>query len=327
MDNDTMSNLTEIGKNLTSAVDKFASMMKNRSDYKLEEKKKRLELEDLKARIDVVKNSDVPMELNKDGITIYSPEAIELMSRAGHRLANQELKKQVNIENTLYETKNILEKEKENGRDVASSEPVKDDFMTQFYNSVGEISDVDMQLLWAKLLAGEIKQPQSFSLRTLNKLKMMTTNEAKLFEKVAPYIISNDCLINSGGVLNKYGISFENIMTLNECGIINLERMNKVFNETPRILYNNLLCTIDRKTDKKNPANEQVRINGYMLTSFGKELYKIIKVNYDNTFYLSFARNLKQMLKESHFVSCYEVIKKMSDDIVRTSEKDLLIES
>lgn len=33
MDNDTMSNLTEIGKNLTSAVDKFASMMKNRSDY------------------------------------------------------------------------------------------------------------------------------------------------------------------------------------------------------------------------------------------------------------------------------------------------------
>lgn len=137
------------------------------------------------------------MELNKDGIKIYSPETIELMSRAGHRLANQELKKQVNIENTLYETKNILEKEKENGQDVASSEPVKDDFMTQFYNGVGEISDVDMQLLWAKLLAGEIKQPHSFSLRTLNKLKTMTTNGDKLFEKMVPYIISNDCVVNN----------------------------------------------------------------------------------------------------------------------------------
>ena len=40
MDNDTMSNLTEIGKNLTSAVDKFASMMKIDQITNLKKKRK-----------------------------------------------------------------------------------------------------------------------------------------------------------------------------------------------------------------------------------------------------------------------------------------------
>ena len=327
MDNDTMSNLTEIGKNLTSAVDKFASMMKNRSDYKFEEKKKRLELEDLKARIDVVKNSDIPMEFNKDGITIYSPEAIELMSRAGHRLANQELKKQVNIENTLYETKNILEKEKENGQDVASSEPVKDDFMTQFYNGVGEISDVDMQLLWAKLLAGEIKQPRTFSLRTIQKLKVISSKEAILFEKISPYVIDNDYIPNDANFLQKYNVNYSDLMILQDCGILSLVKTSKYYNSEQAAIYNKKISVFKKmvlSNDEKNIIETKV----FPLSQFGKELMGLVTIQYNDNYFYEFLNRLKSYQKNSATisVSCYEITNRNNGNIEYISSKDLLKE-
>ena len=58
------------------------------------------------------------------------------------------------------------------------------DWFTRYFNIVQDISNEDIQDLWAKLLAGEIKQPGSFSYRTLETLKNMTTDEAELFTKI-----------------------------------------------------------------------------------------------------------------------------------------------
>ena len=300
-------------------------MMKNRSDYKLEEKKKRLELEDLKARIDVVKNSDVPMELNKDGITIYSREAIELMSRAGHRLANQELKKQVNIENTLYETKNILEKEKENGQDVASSEPVKDDFMTQFYNGVGEISDVDMQMVWAKILVGEIKRPGNFSFRTLQKLKTISSNEAKLFEKIAPYVIDKDYIPNDADFLHKYGIEYSELMILQDCEILSLVKTKKYYKSQQAAIYNNKLSVFKKKIAIRDEKLE-IEARTFPLSQFGKDLLKIVNIEYNDEYFYEYLNRLKSYQEDCANIEvfCYEIDNYRDNKIEYISNEDLL---
>ena len=55
--------------------------------------------------------------------------------------------------------------------DFVSEEPVEEDWTTRFFNIVEDISDEEMQRLWGKILAGEVKQPKSYSLRTLELLK------------------------------------------------------------------------------------------------------------------------------------------------------------
>ena len=50
------------------------------------------------------------------------------------------------------------------------------------------IDDEERRLWWARLLAGEIKQPESYSLRTLAVMDVLSTKEAKLFTKVCEYV-------------------------------------------------------------------------------------------------------------------------------------------
>jgi len=54
------------------------------------------------------------------------------------------------------------------------------DWFVRFFEDAGNISDEKMQEIWAKVLAGEIKQPGSFSLRTLEVLRNLSSDEAEI---------------------------------------------------------------------------------------------------------------------------------------------------
>lgn len=57
------------------------------------------------------------------------------------------------------------------------------DWFIRFFDSVGNISNAEMQNLWARILAGEIHNHGTFSLRTLETLRNMNQEEAILFKK------------------------------------------------------------------------------------------------------------------------------------------------
>lgn len=58
------------------------------------------------------------------------------------------------------------------------------DWFIRFYEAVGNISDEAMQDLWAKILAGEISRPSSYSLKTIDVLKNMSKKDAELFVRI-----------------------------------------------------------------------------------------------------------------------------------------------
>ena len=68
--------------------------------------------------------------------------------------------------------------------------PVDHDWTARFFDNAKDVSDEEMQKLWAKLLAGEVERPGSVSLRTLSILREMTQKEAELFARAVNYIIS-----------------------------------------------------------------------------------------------------------------------------------------
>ncbi len=117
-----------------------------------------------------------------------SPEAaqelIALNERAVSRLTHREMRRQANIEKAVhYAMDELLQVEQ------VSAEPVDEDWIARFFNIVEDVSNEQMQQLWGRILAGEIKQPKSYSLRTLEVLRNISPEEAAAFQRICRYIV------------------------------------------------------------------------------------------------------------------------------------------
>lgn len=106
------------------------------------------------------------------------PREVGIEQRALYRKVYQEIMGQLNIEAISQIAFQELEKEQ-----AVSSNPVDNNWIRRFFDIASEISEDELRLLWGKILAGEVKQPGSFSLRSLEVLRNLTKYEAEIFLK------------------------------------------------------------------------------------------------------------------------------------------------
>jgi len=97
--------------------------------------------------------------------------------RADERTRRREAKRQKNIEAITAQAAQLLLPES------VSEESVDEDWIAQFFNHCQDVSNEQMQSLWARLLAGEVAQPGSFSLRTLAFVRTISKEDASLFTR------------------------------------------------------------------------------------------------------------------------------------------------
>ena len=96
----------------------------------------------------------------------------ETAQRIGQRIVAKEIKRQENIDTIVEMAADNLNQE------AVSDQPVDVDWATRFFDIVQDVTKEDMQLLWARILAKEIETPSSFSLRTLEVLRNITSKES-----------------------------------------------------------------------------------------------------------------------------------------------------
>lgn len=100
------------------------------------------------------------------------------------RLDYQERKRQQNIENITSVAATELAQVEE-----VSDEKPDEDWINRFFSSAQDISSEQMQDLWGRVLAGEIKKPGSFSLKTLEFIRNVTKSDAAILENVGKFSI------------------------------------------------------------------------------------------------------------------------------------------
>lgn len=118
-----------------------------------------------------------------DTRTEASIAAAEKMVRAQQRIAKTELRRQTNIESIVEKAINVLPEE-------VSEESVSDDWLARFRGASQDIGDEEVQRLWAKVLANETLNPGSFSFRSIEALRLMSREDAILFERMSNYVVS-----------------------------------------------------------------------------------------------------------------------------------------
>lgn len=142
---------------------------------------------------DVAEQHQLPVLYDKGEIEIWQkPEDQTLVlehrspeERIELRMDFQERKRQQNIENVASAAAAELSEVTE----IPDQKP-DEDWVTRFFHSAQDVSSEQLQDLWGRILAGEIKRPGSYSLRTLEFIKNLTKSDASLLEHLGRLAIT-----------------------------------------------------------------------------------------------------------------------------------------
>jgi len=219
----------------------------------------------------------------------------DALDRMEERIHYKEIKKQNNVDNIIY-----MASENLNTADSVSEEPLDDDWITRFFNIAEDISNPKMQVLWSRILTGEISKPKSYSLRTLELLRNLSQEEAEVFVKVASLALTSgnySFVINpdNGKYLeDTYQINFLDKLILEEAGLIagkeNLELslMAATENRLDALSFGKK-CLVLQKID--GVPEQKLQIIAF--SKVGRELLSLIESKVDNNYLTKLIKLLK----------------------------------
>ncbi len=198
--------------------------------------------------------------------------------------------------------------------DVQSAEGMKkpdEDWLNRVFGIVEDISDENMQTLWARIFAGEIKKPQSYSYRTLEVLKNISPDEAKKFVECTKYLCFRDKILCN----DDYGLNLQDQLMLTDAGLISSESLTYTLT-----LKAGEIVTFGLNDSHvmvvKSDLNEDKKLDNSIkqLTKVGMEILNLISE--DN--YLGTADYMAKKLKEKGLssINLHKVIEWRSDTMV-----------
>lgn len=198
------------------------------------------------------------------------------------------------------------------------SESYNFDWFVRFFEAVGNISDEKMQELWAKILAGEISKPKSYSLKTIDVLRNIDKQDAELFVKICscsfPMEEKRVFLPNDVVYLRNHNIQYADIMRLSEYGLIfNNGRIsyNKNIDRNPSLLFLNreLVMIISSYSGRK----EEISIDQFPFTVVGSELFFIINESGTNDDFIEYGRLLAQSVNCN--LAVHRILKETNESV------------
>lgn len=154
------------------------------------------------------------------------------------------------------------------------------DWFIRFYESAGNISNEQMQNLWAKLLSGEISNPGTYSIHLIEILKNMNSKDAELFERICSKSLvyrEDRFIVNDELYRSMNDIQYSDLMRIQELGLINATPFIlykiKVTKESEVIFsnenYDIFVSSIDKPIDS-------FEFEQFPFTTVGKELSSIL---------------------------------------------------
>jgi hypothetical protein len=238
--------------------------------------------------------------------------------RIQNRLMAQERIRQKNIDDVVDIAANQLKGEKEVPKDKISV-----DWATRFFNTIQDISDEEMKLIWGKLLAGEIKSPGSYSLRTLELLKNLSSDEAMLFSEVSNLAlrrVNEVLIIRRDNINEEYGFTFDNILALTDAGLIK-PILNTAMVLGPTTEEGDFILEFGKYVVKA-VIKDKITIPSYIYTNAGVQIFKFIENQEPDLDYLK--KVLKSVSNENVRFQVYKITKWNSENDFDIDEKDVL---
>lgn len=171
---------------------------------------------------------------------------------------------------------------------------INDDWFGMYNDIAKNISDEEMQIIWAKILASECVKPNSISKKLLSILQVIDTETAKVFSNLCRYgiyldfndgrhfffIPSKDMTdVDNVQSLKDYAsISYVDELNLKSLGLIELDNNDKFRLENKSdMVFHYYNATIHVKSNGNN-----VNIGKIMFTNYGNQLANVLYDDAEN---------------------------------------------
>lgn len=140
------------------------------------------------------------------------PPAVQVMVG----LLTDEARKQSNVAAAIEQAAAVLTEEPQTLPDAR----VADDWLFRWRDAAGGVGDKDLQKLWGRILAGEVKAPGQFSLRTLEFVRNLNQREAELITRLAGFVCGSVVVKPAVKGLESHGLALLDQIALSELGVI-----------------------------------------------------------------------------------------------------------
>lgn len=196
----------------------------------------------------------------------------------------------------------------------ANPDNVDPDWFMEFSERSGKVSNRELQIIWANILAGEVNKAGSFSLQTLNTIAMIDKRIAQNFEILLRFASDGD---NEKAVFwpmdnelpKGYQLSYEQIMELQSLGMIcfnNLGWMDTTSDpQKSCFIYSfaGLTFKVDLKPRTEN--EKSVETSKILLTETGEQLASVCERQPDP---IAFQFIISQLRKKGYVVQKIESV-------------------
>jgi hypothetical protein len=156
--------------------------------------------------------SDTASQENQDTAGLES----EITKAAYETSAADTLRREINTTKALLRAEEALQDD--------TQEPpvtkVDDDWLFRWRDSASEVSSEELQYLWGKVLAGEVKAPGLFSLRTLEFIRNLSTQEAESIATLSEFIIAGAIYRDAKENLEEKGVTFDTLLYMQDIGVL-----------------------------------------------------------------------------------------------------------
>lgn len=184
------------------------------------------------------------------------------------------IRKEINASKAVINAEEVLA----NDTQTPPERAIEEDWVLRWREYAGRVSNDELQQLWGKILAGEVKSPGRYSLRTLEFLKELSKEEAERITQLARFALEGCVVRSASEYLNEHGISFDFLLEMQALGVVSgvggflkREWSSNASDRYVRVLRSNgKVLLVENEQSSKT-----VSLDAYPLTTIGMQLLEL----------------------------------------------------
>ncbi len=237
------------------------------------------------------RDTTIPSEVSRDQVAI--------ISSVQHEVTIHDLDRSLNLGKIVLAAEEEIES---TPNEEVSDDPMDHDWFARWRDNAQDVSSEMLQRLWARILAGELKQPGSYTIHTLDFLRRMSKQDAETISRIARFRIG-DCIFSKAEEnLDENGITFDTLLELDDLGIINGVQGIGGFTWRPPNTGNDPAKFLLISNDKAlvvttKDVNNKPGLPGYIISRLGKEVMTLGTFRAD----MGYLRTVAVYLKKKDF--------------------------
>jgi hypothetical protein len=140
-----------------------------------------------------------------------------LAQAASNLVIAETVRREANVTKALLHAESSLEDDPQTPPDAS----VDDDWLFRWRDSASQVSSEELQYLWGKLLAGEVKSPGTYSLRTLEFIRNLSQQEAEAISTLSQFVLGDRLIFREAKeLLEEAEVNFEFLLNMQQLGIL-----------------------------------------------------------------------------------------------------------